>query len=113
MESGERIDSPIFINAAGPYLKEVGQMLGVEIPVHTELHLKAAIRDSLGVVGRDAPLLIWNDPQSLPWTDDERAFLAEDPETAWLTRASSSGSAHPPGGTGDSQTHPDAVGISG
>jgi len=85
LESGERINTPIFINAAGPYLKEVGRMLRVEIPVHTELHLKAAIRDSLGVVGRDAPLLIWNDPQSLPWTAEERVFSAEDPETAWLT----------------------------
>ena len=66
--------------------KGSGQYAGVELPVHTELHLKAAIRNSLGVVARDAPLLIWNDPQSLPWTDEERAFLAEDPETAWLTR---------------------------
>ncbi len=98
--SGKRIDSPVFINAAGPYLKEVGRMLGVELPVHTELHLKAAIRDSLGVVARDAPLLIWNDPQSLPWTDEERAFLAEDPETVWLTRAFSIRRTHPPGRDG-------------
>jgi glycine/D-amino acid oxidase-like deaminating enzyme len=103
LSTGERIDSPIFINAAGPYLKEVGEMLGVEIPVHTELHLKAAIRDPLTVVGRDAPLLIWNDPQSLPWTAEERAFLSEDPETAWLTEPFPSGVHTRPEGTGDSQ----------
>jgi glycine/D-amino acid oxidase-like deaminating enzyme len=59
LSSGERLDSPIFINAAGPYLKEVGKLLGIDLPVHTELHLKAALKDPLGVVGRAAPLLIW------------------------------------------------------
>ena len=104
LDSGKRIDTPIFINAAGPFLKEVGQMLGINIPVHTELHLKATIRDSLGVVRRDAPLLIWNDPQSLPWTDDEHRFLAEDPETAWLTKPFPPGVHTRPEGAGDSQS---------
>ena len=104
LNSGERIDSPIFINAAGPYIKEVGRMLGVEIPVYTELHLKASIRDTQGVVGRDAPLLIWNDPQSLPWEDDERDFLAEDPETTWLTEPFPANVHTRPEGSGDSQT---------
>jgi glycine/D-amino acid oxidase-like deaminating enzyme len=83
--SGIRIQSPVFINAAGPFFKEVGQFVGVDLPVHTELHLKAVIKDALGVVGRDAPLLIWNDAQPLPWDEDERAALAEDDETRWLT----------------------------
>lgn len=86
LRSGERVDSPIFINAAGPYLREVGKLLGMDLPVYTELHLKAAIRDPLGVVGRDAPLLIWNDAQSLPWENEERQSLAEDGETRWLTQ---------------------------
>jgi len=85
LSSGERIESPIFINAAGPFLKEVGKLAGVDLPVHTELHLKAVIKDSLGVVGRDAPLLIWNDKQTLPWTDEEHEALMEDDETRWLT----------------------------
>jgi len=104
LESEQRIDTSIFINAAGPYLKEVGEMLGVEIPVVTELHLKAAIRDTLGVVGRDAPLLIWNDSQNLPWAEEERTFLAEDPETAWLTESFPPGAHTRPEGTGESQT---------
>lgn len=85
LASGECIDTPRFVNAAGPYLQAVGRMLDVELPVHTELHLKAAIRDSLGAVGRDAPLLIWNDPQRLPWEEEERQALEEDDETRWLT----------------------------
>ena len=102
LSSGERIQSPIFINAAGPFLKDVGKLLGVELPVHTELHLKAVIKDALGVVGRDAPLLIWNDKQTLPWSDEEREGLAEDEETRWLTETFPSGvHTRPEGGGND------------
>jgi glycine/D-amino acid oxidase-like deaminating enzyme len=104
LSSGKRVDSPIFINAAGPYLKEVGKLLGVDLPVYTELHLKAAIKDSLGVVGRDAPLLIWNDLQTLPWEEDERETLAEDDETRWLTESFPAGVHTRPEGAGESQT---------
>jgi glycine/D-amino acid oxidase-like deaminating enzyme len=104
LSSGERVDSPIFVNAAGPYLKEVGRLPGIDLPVHTELHLKAAIKDPLGVVGRQAPLLIWTDPQSLPWEEEERLALAEDDETRWLTEAFPSGVHTRPEGTGESQT---------
>jgi len=103
LSSGECVDSPIFINAAGPYLKEVGKFLGIDLPVHTELHLKAAVKDPLGVVERDAPLLIWNDAQTLPWEDDERDALAEDEETQWLTEPFPSGVHTRPEGAGESQ----------
>jgi hypothetical protein len=56
-------------------------MLGIDLPIYTELHLKAAIRDSLRVVGRDAPLLNWIDPQSLTWEEEERQALAENEQT--------------------------------
>jgi sarcosine oxidase, subunit beta len=52
LSSGDRIDSPLVVNAGGPYLREVGRMLGIDLPIHMELHLKAAIKDPLGVVGR-------------------------------------------------------------
>jgi len=104
LSSGERVDCPIFINAAGPYLGEVGTLLGIDLPVHTELHLKAAIKDPLGVVGREAPLLIWTDGQSLPWEEEERATLAEDDETRWLTESFPSGVHTRPEGAAESQT---------
>jgi sarcosine oxidase, subunit beta len=104
LSSGERIDSPLFVNAAGPYLRDVGQMLGIDLPVHTELHLKAAIKDSLGVIGRDAPLLIWTDPQRLPWEEDEHQALAEDEETRWLTEPFPAGAHTRPEGGNESQT---------
>jgi glycine/D-amino acid oxidase-like deaminating enzyme len=73
-----------FVNAAGPMQKAVGRMLGVDIPVFAERHIKVAFNDHLGVVPRDAPILIWTDDITLPWSDEERAALAEDDETRWL-----------------------------
>jgi sarcosine oxidase, subunit beta len=104
LSSGERLDSPIFINAAGPFLKEVGALLGTDLPVYTELHMKASINDTSGAVGRDAPLLIWDDPQTLPWEADERLALAEDPESRWLTEPFRAGVHTRPEGGRDSQT---------
>ena len=100
LSSGVRIQSPIFINAAGPFLNNVGRLLGVDLPVYTELHLKAVIKDAQGVVGRDAPLLIWNDAQTLPWSDEEREALEKDDETRWLTETFPSGVHTRPEGRG-------------
>jgi len=79
------IETRVFVNAAGPLVDEAGRMLGVDIPVFNELHGKVAINDPLGIVPRDAPLMIWSDPVLLPWDDEEREALAADEETRWLT----------------------------
>jgi hypothetical protein len=64
------------------------------------LHLKASIGDSLGAVDRQAPLLIWNDPQLLPWSGHERALLNEEAGTRWLTEPFPAGvHARPEGGS--------------
>jgi len=74
-----------FVNAAGPFLQPVSRLLGLELPVYSELHVKMSFRDHLGVVPREVPLLIWEDPQRLSWTEEEAALLREDPATSWLT----------------------------
>jgi glycine/D-amino acid oxidase-like deaminating enzyme len=73
-----------FVNAAGPFLQPVGALLGEDLPVFNEVHLKAAFKDYLGILPRQAPLLIWDDPQALPWSEEERALLAGDPSARWL-----------------------------
>jgi glycine/D-amino acid oxidase-like deaminating enzyme len=76
---GGRLDvrTPVFVNAAGPFVAEVGRLTGDVIPVYHELHLKAYFNDPLGVIPRAAPLLIWDDPQTLDWPDEAREYLAE------------------------------------
>ncbi len=78
LENGDSIATPIFINAAGPYFKHVGQKLGIELPVFCELHLKVAFRDVKHVIDRSAPLLIWTDNQTLPWSVEEQELLRAD-----------------------------------
>jgi len=80
-----------FVNAAGPFLKEVGQMVGVELPVFSELHVKMAFSDHLSVVPRNAPMLIWTDPVFLPWAEEERMTLADSEETRRLLEELPSG----------------------
>jgi len=80
----QRISTDNFVNAAGPFVKQVGEMMGIDLPVTCELHAKVAFNDYLGVVPRHAPLYYWADPQMLPWSEEERALLAESEETQWL-----------------------------
>jgi glycine/D-amino acid oxidase-like deaminating enzyme len=84
LSNGCTISTSTFVNAAGPYIKDVGRMLGLDIPVYSELHIKVAIKDHLGAIPRHAPLLIWTDPQYLPWSEEEHRFLQGEADTQWL-----------------------------
>lgn len=103
LSSGEEIDAASFVLAAGPHLRDVGGLMGITIPVHTELHLKVTFRDRLGALDRSAPLLILDDVQYLPWEDEERAALAAEYETRWLTEPFPGGVHARPEGVAESQ----------
>ena len=100
----QRVATRVFINAAGPLIDVVGEMLGVPLPVFNELHGKVAINDPLGIVPRDAPLMIWSDPVTLPWSDEERDELAAANETRWLTEPLPAGVHFRPEGGAGAQT---------
>jgi glycine/D-amino acid oxidase-like deaminating enzyme len=101
-ESGSiAISTPHFVNAAGPFLNEVAKMIGVELPIYSERHVKLAFNDHLDTVPRDAPMLIWTDPVALPWSDEERAELAMSEEDRYLIEEFPSGvHGRPEGGAG-------------
>jgi glycine/D-amino acid oxidase-like deaminating enzyme len=98
----ERWPTETLVLAPGPYLPEAAALLGLELPVFNELHAKIALVDRLGLVPRDAPLLIWSDPVVLPWSAEERAELAGSPETRWLTEPMPAGVHLRPEGGADS-----------
>jgi glycine/D-amino acid oxidase-like deaminating enzyme len=91
-----------FVNAAGPMQRAVGQMLGVDIPVFAERHIKIAFNDHLRVLPRDAPMVIGTDDIQLPWDADEREALAEDAETRWMLERLPAGVHCRPEGHGES-----------
>lgn len=75
LSDGSTVISPTVVIAAGPLSGRVAAMAGVELPLFSELHLKAAFKDHRGVIPRDAPMTIWSDTQRLDWSDDERQEL--------------------------------------
>ncbi len=96
------IATPRFVNAAGPFVKDVGRLLGVELPVFCERHAKVSFHDTLGVVPRHAPMMIWTDPVRLPWSEDERAELRQSDSLRHLLEEMPAGVHGRPEGGGDS-----------
>jgi sarcosine oxidase subunit beta len=79
-----RIQTSHFVNAAGPMIHTVAEMLDIKLPVYSELHTKVSFSDPEGAFPRDTGLLIWTDPQHLPWNQNERQSLQEDEEGRFL-----------------------------
>ncbi len=102
--TAERIATPVLVNAAGPFARDVAAMLGVDLPVFSEMHLKISIEDTLGIIDRNTGLVILDDAQRLTWTEEERAELAGDETTRWLTEPMPAGIHLRPDGYRNSQT---------
>ena len=103
-DGSREIATPVFVNCAGPFARAVSQMAGIDLPVFSEMHLKVAFEDTLGVVERDTGLVILDDAQTLSWADEERDELASSHETKWLTEPLPAGIHFRPEGYRKSQT---------
>ncbi|MEW9616171.1 FAD-binding oxidoreductase [Shinella sp. S4-D37] len=85
-EGHKTLSAEKVVNAAGPFLKDVADMVGENLGVSCVYQQKIAFEDREGIVPRDLPFTIDLDEQTLSWTDEEREILSEDPETARLTQ---------------------------
>ena len=66
------------VNAAGPYAHHVNQLLGGGAslpPLENEIHAKAMLSDVEGAVPSDAPMMIYEDDVTLPWSEEEAEAL--------------------------------------
>jgi glycine/D-amino acid oxidase-like deaminating enzyme len=98
LEDGQVISTHAFVNAAGPHLKTVAQMVGVDLPVHSEVHAKTGFRDHRGALPRDAPMVIWSDRQAIDWSAEETQYLMESNRTNLVDRMPAGCHARPEGG---------------
>ncbi len=98
LDDGTRIRTDVFVNAAGPLLRDVGDLVGADLPVFSEVHQKVAFRDTLKAIPRDAPMLIWSDPQDLDLTDEERTLCREQGRTDLLEELPAGCHCRPEGG---------------
>jgi D-arginine dehydrogenase len=80
----EHLNADILVNAAGPYVADIAEMLGESLPVETVLQQKIAFEDREGAIPRQMPFSIDLDGQAIDWTGEERAALAEDASLAWV-----------------------------
>jgi glycine/D-amino acid oxidase-like deaminating enzyme len=96
------VDGGAYVIAAGPLLADAGRMMGLDLPVFAELHAKVAMADPLRVLPRHSPLLIWADPQELPWTEEERAEWSSSDAYRWMLDEFPSGVHARPEGPDDS-----------
>ncbi len=85
-EGVQTIHADIFINAAGPFLGEVAQMLGQNLPINNVFQQKIAFQDKLGAVSREQAFSIDIDNTQLDWTTEERKALEDDDELRWLSK---------------------------
>ncbi|HSW16579.1 MAG TPA: FAD-binding oxidoreductase [Ramlibacter sp.] len=72
------------VNAAGPFIRDVGAMLGEDVKVTCVYQQKIAFQDREGVIDRQMPFTIDLDGQTLAWSDEDRELLASDPATRKL-----------------------------
>lgn len=100
----ERVAAHSFVNCAGPHAREVGALAGADLPLFSEAHYKISIEDTAGAVDRGTGLVILDDGQELEWSEEERAELACDAETRWLTEPMPAGIHLRPEGYGRSTT---------
>jgi glycine/D-amino acid oxidase-like deaminating enzyme len=80
----QSLEATHVVLAAGPMQPQMAQLIGVDLPIYAERHHKVSFADTRSALPRAAPMLIWLDPQHLPWSEEERAALAEDEDAKWL-----------------------------
>lgn len=79
-----KLDASHVVLAAGPMQKELAASVGIDLPIFAERHHKVSFADTRSAVPREAPMMIWLDEQTLPWSEEEREALESDPDAQWL-----------------------------
>ena len=72
------------VNAAGPFVNDIANMLSIDLPVSNVLQQKIAFEDTHKTIDRRLPFAIDLDEQNINWTHDEREALTSDPDLDFL-----------------------------
>jgi len=77
-ESKSSLRALKIVNAAGPFINDVANMLGINLPVYNSLQQKIAFKDVRETIPRNMPFSIDLDAQCMDWDASELALLKED-----------------------------------
>lgn len=83
-QNSSTLNCDVIVNAAGPFVKQVSNMLGRNIEVKNYYQQKILLADEYKLIPRDLPFSIDIDEQFLKWTDEEIKLLSTDPKMRWL-----------------------------
>ena len=83
-EGPRRLAADVVFNAAGPFVADIGRMIGYDLPVRNVRQQKIAFEDRERAIPRDMPFSIDLDGQEIDWGDDDCALMLEDDAAAWL-----------------------------
>ena len=83
-EGSRRLAADLVFNATGPFVADIGQVTGYDLPVRNVRQQKIAFEDRERVIPRGMPFSIDLDGQEIDWRDDDRAIMLEDDAAAWL-----------------------------
>jgi glycine/D-amino acid oxidase-like deaminating enzyme len=78
------LDATDIVLAGGPHQKALAALAGIDVPIIAERHRKVSFQDTRNAMPREAPMMIWLDEQYLPFSDEERAALAEDEDAQYV-----------------------------
>jgi glycine/D-amino acid oxidase-like deaminating enzyme len=84
LDDGNHIRTPALVNASGPLIGAVAALVGEDLPVHSELHMKVVFKEHERVIPSDAPMLIWSDRQRIDWSPEVAGVFDQDPGTQFL-----------------------------
>lgn len=90
-QGSSTLQAEAIVNAAGPFLRDIGAMLGEDIPVKCVYQQKIAFQDREGAIPREMPFTIDLDEQMLAWSEEDRELLEADPATRRLVRPMAGG----------------------
>ncbi|WP_103068256.1 NAD(P)/FAD-dependent oxidoreductase [Aquimarina sediminis] len=84
LNSGENLLVDKVVIAAGPFINQIANMLGVNFAISNSIQSKFIIPDPKKVIPKNMPFTIYADPQYLDWSEAEKAFFTSEKGYNWL-----------------------------
>ncbi|MFT5484991.1 MAG: glycine/D-amino acid oxidase-like deaminating enzyme [Halieaceae bacterium] len=79
-----QLEASQIVLASGPFMADMARQIGVSLPLENIAQRKFIMPDPLQVIPRDMPFTICADAMKLPWSENEAALIAGDPDYQWL-----------------------------
>ena len=86
LSSTQSLRADQLVITAGPFINNIGKMIGLRFPISNILQRKFILPDPLNIIPSDMPFTIYADSQFLSWTQEEKTFFDNEIENQWLLK---------------------------